>query len=295
MPESLDSLIATAAVILGLSLIVQAIQQIVKQTLDLKSTYMRAQLLALFGKNKPVSRLRANLLPITRIAKGAGPSAERIVSQLEDSLGSLGFPDLHLLEGLDATKVNDILRALPAASDKDAAVRGSVGDAITQVDRWFEISKKAFQEHYERRMKYWAFGLSAAVVIAMNADIFGIVQDFNTSRAMREAAVAAAPGLLETAQAQASAGGVLASDKEREAAIRQRAKVVEGLVTTKAFSIMRWNRTSGEEAGSSWGSLAAAGKTGLGWLVMTLLVSLGAPFWYDLLNAVMGLKQKAKG
>ena len=32
----------------------------------------------------------------------------------------------------------------------------------------------------------------------------------------------------------------------------------------------------------------------LGWLGMTLLVSLGAPFWYDILKTVMGIKDKLK-
>jgi len=32
----------------------------------------------------------------------------------------------------------------------------------------------------------------------------------------------------------------------------------------------------------------------LGWLAMTLLVSLGAPFWYDFLKTVMGIKERMK-
>jgi hypothetical protein len=32
----------------------------------------------------------------------------------------------------------------------------------------------------------------------------------------------------------------------------------------------------------------------LGWLAMTLLVSLGAPFWYDLLKTLMGIKDYLK-
>jgi putative Mn2+ efflux pump MntP len=35
-------------------------------------------------------------------------------------------------------------------------------------------------------------------------------------------------------------------------------------------------------------------KSLLGWFGMTLLVSLGAPFWYDFLKTVMGFKNSFK-
>ena len=49
MFSDFDPLIATGAVVLGLSMIVQAAQQILKQWLDVKSVYMECQLLAMFN------------------------------------------------------------------------------------------------------------------------------------------------------------------------------------------------------------------------------------------------------
>jgi hypothetical protein len=295
MLDSLDSLIATAAVILGLSLIVQAIQQIIKQTLDLKSTYMRAQLLALFGKVAPVSRLRANLSPLGLLVKDAGASAERIVNELEAKVRGFGFPDLHLLEGLDAEKLKEILRTLPSASDADEAVRRSVQEALARVDEWFEIRKKAFQEHYERRMKYWAFGLSAVVVLAMNADIVGIMRDFTADRAMRNVVVAAVPSLTSTTDTQAVNRVAPQTDEERGKAIQEQVQVIQGLVADRAFQLMRWNTPTGDRLESFGDFWVAAADNWLGWLAMTMLVSLGAPFWYDALKAVMGIKDRLKG
>ncbi|MCX6142377.1 MAG: hypothetical protein NTZ35_04080, partial [Ignavibacteriales bacterium] len=52
MLESLDAIIATLAIILGVSLAVQGVQQIFKQWLDLKSNYMRVQLFAMFDNSQ---------------------------------------------------------------------------------------------------------------------------------------------------------------------------------------------------------------------------------------------------
>ncbi|MBA4312148.1 MAG: hypothetical protein C0417_05920 [Chlorobiaceae bacterium] len=48
MLESIDALIATIAVVLVLSLVVQAIQQILKQLLCMKSAYMERELVMMF-------------------------------------------------------------------------------------------------------------------------------------------------------------------------------------------------------------------------------------------------------
>lgn len=39
---------------------------------------------------------------------------------------------------------------------------------------------------------------------------------------------------------------------------------------------------------------AGAKRNWIGWFAMTLLVSLGAPFWYDFLKSMMGIKDKLK-
>jgi hypothetical protein len=298
MLESVDTLIATAIVILGLSLVVQALQQIVKQTLDLKSTYMRAELLALFGQPKPVSRLMANLLPVTRLSKDAGAFADRVVGELESTLRGFGFPDLHLVERMDARRFSEVLMALPVAADMSA--RADVIEALDQVDRWFETTKQAFQEHYERRMKYWAFVISAAVVVVMNASIIGIVRDFNGSRVVRAAVVAAAPRLMALADSPTSepmpgGAGAAASGLALPGAMRagDGARMIETIVAGQSFALLRWNTPSGDRLETVGDFIGAAARNWLGWLTMTLLVSLGAPFWYDVLKMIMGLKNRS--
>lgn len=68
MLETLDVISVTVAVILRLSLTVQAIQRILKQFFDLKSSYMRTELLALLsGPSTPKPKL-TNWKSVTALA-----------------------------------------------------------------------------------------------------------------------------------------------------------------------------------------------------------------------------------
>ncbi len=307
MIDLLDIFIATAAVILGLSLVVQAIQQILKQALDLKSTYMKSELLALFDNPKARSNLINNFLPVSMLMKGSDPSAMDIVQKMEDRLRSFGFKDLHLLENVSTDKVIEMLTHLELPQDR-------LSKAIHQVEQWFDVSKQAFQEHYERRMKYWSFLLSAVVVVLLNANVIGVFTEFKSNKPIRDAVVASAPQLMQLAQRESTAVAVAptqsTADSTRLAIMKQHAAAIQSIVDEKSFSICRWNTSSGDAIRipsplwrfSGENSLQttisdfinASKKNMLGWLGMTLLVSLGAPFWYDFLKTLMGIKDSFK-
>lgn len=296
MLEILDVIISTVAVILGLSLIVQAIQQIFKQAFDLKSKYMRTELLALFDEPKKVSSLLNNFQTTGRLSRNASDFSKRIVTELEDKLRSFGFTDLHLLEEIELKKVKEILKEIPLAKDK--TLEDKFNDALEQVDRWFDISKRAFQEHYERRMKYWAFIISAVVVIATNANIVEIFRELNQNKQMREGIVAAAPALISQAVQINISPEIQLTDAQRDSMIKSKARIIQDLASEKSFGLIRWNTSTGDVISLNTfhtDFISAAGKNIVGWLIMTLLVSLGSPFWYDILKTIMGVKNKLKG
>ncbi len=308
MLEILDAIIATAAIILGLSLIVQAIEQIVKQTFDLKSAYMRSELLALFTAANTGKKFLANFQTIGRLGRQADEVARRIVKELEERLTTFGFTDLHLLEDVDGKKLKGIVEGLPIAGD--TTLKEKFEEALKQIDTWFEFSRKAFQEHYERRMRLWAFVISLFVVMATNADVIGIYRDFASSKTRRDAVVASVPKLLDLAERQIKDASRVSdlkyADQQIDSVIRKKSALIDSLAMDRTLDLFRWNTPTGnslrfsrEEGGSLLRGIndffAALWKNKLGWLAMALLVSLGAPFWYDFLKTVMGVKDKLKG
>ena len=292
MLDILDAVIATAAVVLGLSLIVQAIQQIFKQVFDLKSSYMRAELLALFQDDKTLadSSKRSflnNFLPYRFIARKADTTARLIVDQLEQRMSTFGVKDLHLLEDVDAGMLKAIIGSISSSFEQIPDVKAKLDDAMRQIDLWLDICKKAFQEHYERRMKLWAFMLSAVVVVALNANVFDIYKEFSSNKPVRETAIAMGGHFVSTPRDSLIATGTLDSTT-----IKKQLDIIQSILDEKSFQLMGWTD-------ENWESFkefnTATLLTLIGWLGMTLLVSLGAPFWYDFLKTVMSVKDKLKG
>jgi hypothetical protein len=306
MLETLDAIIATAAVILGLSLVVQAIQQILKQFFDLKSTYMRAVLLAQFKKLDPnVSKdltsveknIAVNWTSFKTLAQQAGSFAESAVNELESKLNTFGFRDLHLIETLDVNKFKEIAETLSSLERLPEEQRAKM---MKEIDRWFDISKQAFQEHYERRMKPWAFFIGATVVVALNANLFDIYKEFSHSKTLRASGFALSQHLLAVSKedlvrqyAQPHDSVAAISDSLRMNIMREKAAQVQSLLDDQSFQVLRWSesRLDGMKSRFTlWNYVAMV----LGWFATTLLVSLGAPFWYDFLKGVTGWKNRAK-
>jgi hypothetical protein len=302
MLDILDALLATAAVILGLSLIVQAIQQIIKQWLDLKSNYMRVQLLAMFDSPAVDKMFRFNgLWNVRALAQRASTTAQTVVTQLENIMRTFGYRNLDVLETMNTDKLKEIVRSIQWP---DTSI--NVDEIQRDISIWFEIAKKGFQDLYERRMKLWAFLISAVVVIVMNANLFDVYKEFTTNKPLRDAAIAwmdktvsqprdsviviVKPGKVD------SVNVIKKSDEQIAKEIKENFAYVQSSVREQSFQLFRWTKPYREILFQAEYPVWIKNwiKTLLGWLAMTLLVSLGAPFWYDTLKAVMGIKDALK-
>jgi hypothetical protein len=294
MLESLDAIIATLAIILGVSLVVQGVQQIFKQWLELKSNYMRVQLFAMFDNNQlSTTNKFLGIGRVTSMTRNADPLAAAAVKGIEAAVKSYGYKNLELLEHLDTAELKKIVGSIDwTRIPQGGAVAGRVEQLYKDIDDYFALAQRAFQDLYERRMKLWAFLTSLAVVIALNANLFFIYQQYSSNAPLRNAAISWAEQRV-AAPLDTTTLTPMASDKESLAAMKAKVDSVRAILTSDGFQAMGWNSraflpTSAKGWGWNWlGNVA-------GWLVMALLVSLGAPFWYDLLKTLMGVKDTLK-
>ena len=335
MFEILDGLIATVAVVLVLSLIVQGIQQIVKQAWSFKSKYMEQELLAMFILVRSVdSKTQFTRNPILRSLQAlwqflkpsrsqfkkliAEPQNEVYVGILDlvrARLASIGYDDLSLLETMNSQQFVALLQDIRDGLSEEVKWTFDLtfAQAIDDARKWFDLTMKAFQDHYQRRMRIWSYALSALVVVWLNANLFVIYEEFSSNKVLRDSAVqmagrlAAAPKDSLIAGVGAGGSDSIARGDDSLAIRRMESQIsrIHALVNSESFQMFRWNTTDGDtlvirEAGGIRPGmfisqfLCAAGKNWLGWLVMTLLVGLGAPFWYDILKTIMGIKDKLK-
>jgi hypothetical protein len=294
MLESLDAIIATLAIILGVSLVVQGVQQIFKQWLDLKSNYMRVQLFAMFDNGQlAVKNKFAGMGRATSMTYDADPLAEAAVKGIEAVVKSYGYKNLELLEHVDVGAMKQIVASVDwkriPASD---AVEGHLEELNKSIDDYFLLAKRAFQDMYERRMKVWSFYTSLVVVIALNANLFFIYQQFSSNAPLREAALSWVEKRLAVPLDTAS-HVVAKSDSAIFESMTSEVKSMRDILTSDGFQVIGWHSTSFVPACAKGWVCNWIGNI-VGWLVMALLVSLGAPFWYDLLKTLMGVKDKLK-
>ena len=301
MLETLDAIIATAAVALGLSLIVQATQQIIKQWLDLKSNYMRFQLLAMFNSSQSISSSSAQtgLRRITKMAGDVDDNARKIVDQLEAATKSFGYKDLELIETISVDDMKRLAKSLPMF----AKAKEEWKHVEQDIETWLAFTQRAFQELYQRRMKLWSFIVSAIVVVMLNANLLEVYREFSTNKPVRDAAVAMAEKFVamprdsilvkEKIGVKDTAYVVSKPDSLVVKQIQKSLSDVQQIAASKTFQVFRWTPASFAQFFSArWYVIWPTAL--LGWLAMTLLVSLGAPFWYDLLKALMGIKDYLK-
>lgn len=294
MLESLDSIIATLAVVLGLSLTVQVIQQIFKQWLDLKSNYMRVQLLALFDSTQTKKDFKfAGLGRATSMTRDADPIASSVVTGIEAVVKSYGYKDLELLEHINVAEMKKLIGSIEWSKIPGAEeVANHIQHINADVETWFDMAKRAFQDLYERRMKVWSFFTSVVVIIVLNANIFAIYSEFSTNAPLRDAAISWAEKYM-AAPRDSTKTVVAASDIETANSIRMKVDSIRQILRSEGFQVLGWKSdtflsTSSKGWFSNWlGNVA-------GWLMMAFLVSLGAPFWYDVMKVILGIKNRMK-
>lgn len=295
MSGTLDPILATAAVVLGLALVVQGVQQIFKQWLDLKSAYMRIQLLAMFDSTvRAKERTYHGIAPVTAMEKGADPLADAAVRGIEAAVRTFGYKDLEHLVHLSADDLKGLIHAIDWTRIPGAgAVMEEMGTLTAATDRWFDMAKTGFQDMYERRMKVWSFFTSLAVVIALNADLFAVYHEFTVNGPLRDAAVAWAGRSVQVPQEGADTSSGVTETGKAESILAE-LDSLQSLIGGEQFGAIGWRAGSFSPPGSK-GWVGEWVMHVAGWFCMTILVSLGAPFWYDLLKTVLGIKQRVAG
>jgi hypothetical protein len=181
-------------------------------------------------------------------------------------------------------KLQEAAAAVRAAAAKVAALNvsltkllGRLRERIQDIESWYDTVMLGFQERYARHMRTWAFLISIAVVVVMNADVFQVYRrlatsdlsqqrvltQYNLIQKQYEARTAATPGDAQSVQ-QVKA--------ELDKAFNEAAASYPAL----GLEPYDWSMPTGWQV--------------FGWLVMAALLSLGAPFWHDTLESLFGLK-----
>lgn len=163
------------------------------------------------------------------------------------------------------------------------------------IENWFNSGMDRVAGWYKRRVQKIVFVMGFVLAILMNADSIAIFTNLANDRPLREAIVAEAKGYKNPATDNAS-------DNE---------KLVKNVKTLDELGLpIGWGWASyfndGKDAVRNykavptfdtdhfWNSLGSWFLKAFGWFITGMAVSLGAPFWFDMLSKIMVIRSTVK-
>jgi hypothetical protein len=145
---------------------------------------------------------------------------------------------------------------------------------------WFDNSMDRLSGAYKRNLKFISIVIGLAVAIIFNADTLNVATALWTGNALRAQIVQAAQGMIE---------------KSPNTQNQDQSTTLSGLeaaftaANEKALPLpIGWKCTWAEFPSCMWASITW--RTPFGWFLTGLALSLGAPFWFDLLSKFMNIR-----
>ena len=175
---------------------------------------------------------------------------------------------------------------LPPGSLKDAAkffLRKAGGDLDklhAHVEAWVQEAMDRASGIYRRKAQLFAFIIGAILAVSLNVDSIGLSARLYGDSNARQFVVAAACVRIDCDTTKASTKVV---------------KTTEGLIKEVTQLPIGWTCPGTSIFCDSSGNIGLphvlpAVTTLLGWLITALAVSLGAPFWFDMLQKLFNLR-----
>ena len=253
----------------------------------------------LFVKEGTTLKVKSNLIlsdilnlremKIGEVLDSLGEVQEKIKEELTAKPGDTNLKELDQELNAIAVALATLYKEVDAAT---VPLRGK----LREVESWYDTVMQSCEERYTRGMKTYAFVISLAVAVWLNANIFNIYRDVSTNADMRTTIVAAGQGALQRYQEQLVAPDVI-NDPNKQKALNALIDHTKENIrkNTEDYGKFGFKTMEAEYAesikGKSWPDQGRhIFMILVGWLLMAALLSLGAPFWHDALESLFGLK-----
>ena len=247
-----------------LSLVCSSIQEIIASLLRLRSRNLRKGIRNLIGSEYAEAMYDHPLIKGMRKPK-------KLPSYIKPEIFSTALIDMISRDKTDENAIDTAAEDVRTLIDKIDANNPTRDLLISLIDKadpriedlrerladWFDAGMDRVAGWYKRQVKYCLIGVAAVVTVAVNADSLRMVEQLWQDDALR-AAIASA------AEQAATNGDLAAVDEQTE---------------LRAFPI-----------GYSDSNRGITCQTIVGWLLTIAAISLGAPFWFDLLSKISHLR-----
>jgi hypothetical protein len=302
---ALDVLIGMAFLFFLVATVVASINELIQTGLNARARPLARGIAALiddpakiedfFGKpqikrlGKPAGKIRRVLSKLPGVAKQRKPSyvpsrafaltVLKAATGGSDRIGERLFTEAQeTVDRIGVEAIRDIATQELCAAVKASHAAELERDAIlAELERTFDEVMDRASGWYKRYVQWWLLALSLATAIGLNLNAFTVAQRLWNDGALRAAVVQ---------QAQKTVAASEKADAKNTTAARPHtrtpAQVAAQIDDIKELKLpVGWDPANTK--GGFWGHLA-------GWLVTAAAISLGAPFWFDVLGKLSRIR-----
>ena len=314
--QTLDVVIGLIFVFLALSLVVTAFNELVAAWLKRRPNNLWRGVVRLVGDEAFATSVYGHPL-ISSLSQSSSLKPSYIPSRtfalaVLDTLTDAGSPP-----PADAKQVAAALAKLPA-EQKGLATALTVllhdsGDDLDEfkkaLEQWFDNAMERVSGWYKRQTQWILLAMAAGVTIWANADAIAIANTLWRDPAVRSSLVNQAQQYAaqentgsEPAPAQVKEGPPPppaeppseAPEVDAESKLEKSMARIENLGLPLGWKDAENENDPREGVPALAGVWPLVAKHGLGWLLTALAISLGAPFWFDMLNRVISIRSSGK-
>lgn len=219
-----------------------------------------------YMSSKRFMQIVLDLITPNKVANSDGKFQPTTMDELAEAIQNL--PDSHVRDSL--------MGILKQTDNKIETFQRNVED-------WFDETMERASGWYKRRIRKFVFAFSMIIAIALNADTFHIIYDLSQDPDLRIKTIELTQQALEleTSDPKAAEQAMALADQ------------------TKKDGLLGWQTP---EYAKDWGAKSWTSDEFyyfwflkcLGFFITALAASLGAPFWFDLLNKLVNIRNAGK-
>jgi hypothetical protein len=216
-------------------------------------------------------------------------------SQDVELLKAAVHPQMKLDQARDAVQVLPESHMRTVVLDFIEKGQASLEDIRKSVENWYDNAMDRVSDVYKRRIQYWLLVIAACITLVIGADTLRIANTLSTNSALRSLLTAEAAKATNISGSQVPAiavpGATTTMTPTITTAISETGVLVNEL--GKFTQVLGYDDIKGTWSSDWWSNSdfwrQALWKC-LGLLITIFAVSLGAPFWFDLLNKFVNLR-----
>ncbi|HEY3026644.1 MAG TPA: hypothetical protein VGJ55_10885 [Pyrinomonadaceae bacterium] len=197
--------------------------------------------------------------------------------------GTLAFADFEQgVRSLPEGDVKSALLALLQHSQQDVAA------AQNAIEGWFNDAMDRVSGWYKRRTQTWTIIVALAITLLANADTIHIARRLWTDPVLRSAIVEGAKVRAQKPRPRISVEYKDEDDPTNPTVTVNEGNQLSGKEQELLGQVLGWRGALTDNSWRDWGERL------LGWILTILALSLGAPFWFDMLNKFMNIRSSGK-